>query len=100
MTGHRAGPSTPAAHGPAPRRPGASSHTSPGRLRTFARVTDTRGDGALLRALVGGKAAPPDIRTLRDVHTGLVLLPDEAPVAGSKPADAAVVAPKVRRSAS
>lgn len=40
-------------------------------------MTDTRGEAAALRALVGGKAAPPDLRTLKAVHRGLVLLPTE-----------------------
>lgn len=40
-------------------------------------MTDTTADSAALRALVGGKAAPPDMRTLKAVHRGLVLLPTE-----------------------
>ena len=39
-------------------------------------MTDTS-ETAALRALMGGKAAPPDMRTLKAVHTGLVLLPTE-----------------------
>ncbi len=49
-------------------------------------VTDTP-ETAALRALMGGKAAPPDMRTLKAVHTGLVLLPDEAPSVWEGPAD-------------
>lgn len=41
-------------------------------------MTDNQ-EAAALRALMGGKAAPPDMRTLKAVHRGLVLLPDEAP---------------------
>lgn len=48
-------------------------------------MTDTS-EAAALRALMGGKATPPDMRTLKAVHRGLVLLPDEAP-ASWEPAD-------------
>lgn len=40
-------------------------------------MTDRTADSAALRALVGGRAAPPDMRTLKAVHRGLVLLPTE-----------------------
>ena len=49
-------------------------------------VTDTS-EAAALRALMGGKAAPPDMRTLKAVHRGLVLLPDEASATWDGPAD-------------
>lgn len=49
-------------------------------------MTDTS-EAAALRALMGGKAAPPDMRTLKAVHRGLVLLPDEAPASWDGPAD-------------
>jgi hypothetical protein len=51
-------------------------------------VTDTA-EAAALRALMGGKAAPPDMRTLKAVHHGLVLLPDEAPATWEPADDAA-----------
>ncbi|NLE72715.1 MAG: hypothetical protein GX609_11645 [Actinomycetales bacterium] len=61
-------------------------------------MTDTRSEAAALRALVGGKAAAPDLRTLTAVHRGLVLLPTEPmPTPG---ADAEAVPLAVRRSAS
>lgn len=49
-------------------------------------MTDTS-KAAALRALVGGKATPPDMRTLKAVHRGLVLLPDEAPATYEHPAE-------------
>ncbi|GEN80576.1 hypothetical protein [Actinotalea fermentans] len=49
-------------------------------------MTDTS-EAAALRALMGGKATPPDMRTLKAVHRGLVLLSDEAPVVWEGPAD-------------
>ena len=65
---------------------GGRSRTRPRGFRTFAGVTDTS-EAAALRALMGGKATPPDIRTLKAVHRGLVLLPDEAPTSWDGPAD-------------
>ena len=53
-------------------------------FRTFAGVTDTS-EAAALRTLMGGKATPPDMRTLKAVHRGLVLLPDEAPTTWDAP---------------
>lgn len=41
-------------------------------------MTDST-EAAALRALMGGKAAAPDMRTLKAVHHGLILLPDEVP---------------------
>lgn len=49
-------------------------------------MTDTS-EAAALRALMGGKATPPDMRTLKAVHRGLVLLSDEAPAVWEGPAD-------------
>lgn len=51
-------------------------------------MTDTS-EAAALRALMGGKATPPDMRTLKAVHRGLVLLPDEAPTWDGPADDAA-----------
>ena len=51
-------------------------------------MTDTS-EAAALRALMGGKATAPDMRTLKAVHRGLVLLPDEAPTAWEPADDAA-----------
>lgn len=51
-------------------------------------MTDTS-EAAALRALMGGKATAPDMRTLKAVHRGLVLLPDEAPTWDGPADDAA-----------
>lgn len=59
-------------------------------------MTD-RTEAATLRALVGGKAAAPDLPTLTAVHRGLVLLPTE-PVPTPRADEDAPIA--VRRSAS
>ena len=40
-------------------------------------MTDTRGEAATLRALLGGRSSAPDLPTLKAVHRGLVLLPTE-----------------------
>lgn len=62
-------------------------------------MTDTTADSAALRALVGGKAAPPDMRTLKAVHRGLILLPTE-PMPGWGGEAATDDSLAVRRSAS
>lgn len=62
-------------------------------------MTDTSGEAAALRALVGGKAAPPDMRTLKAVHRGLVLLPTE-PMPGWDASATADDAISARRTAS